>query len=216
MRHMWDEFKDFAMKGNALDLAIGVIIGAAFSPIVTTLVTNVMMPIIGYVTAGVNFSNLEAVPVEGVDIKYGLTQRPHPIPDHGDRAVLPDQGDQHGAQAQARSGAGPDAVGDLPQRDPRRAGEGEVGRRVFGRDRGATTKRPLSGPSKLRVCVSVSAQRLPRALVAAGFLAGAALRALAIGAVFFAVAFFIGRSFQQCLERGTSRRTESIGPRKEQ
>jgi large conductance mechanosensitive channel len=72
MRHMWDEFKDFAMKGNALDLAIGVIIGAAFSPIVATLVTNVMMPIIGYVTAGVNFSNLEWAPVEGVDIKYGL------------------------------------------------------------------------------------------------------------------------------------------------
>jgi large conductance mechanosensitive channel len=72
MRHMWDEFKDFAMKGNALDLAIGVIIGAAFSPIVTTLVTNIMMPIIGYVTAGVNFANLEVVPVEGVAIKYGL------------------------------------------------------------------------------------------------------------------------------------------------
>ena len=72
MRHMWDDFKDFAMKGNALDLAIGVIIGAAFSPIVTTLVTNIMMPIIGYVAAGVNFSNLEVVPVEGVDIKYGL------------------------------------------------------------------------------------------------------------------------------------------------
>jgi large conductance mechanosensitive channel len=69
---MWDEFRDFAMKGNALDLAIGVIIGAAFSPIVTTLVANIMMPIIGYITAGVNFSNLEAVPVEGVDIKYGL------------------------------------------------------------------------------------------------------------------------------------------------
>jgi large conductance mechanosensitive channel len=69
---MWDEFKDFAMKGNALDLAIGVIIGAAFSPIVTTLVTNIMMPIIGYVTAGVNFSNLEAVPIEGINIKYGL------------------------------------------------------------------------------------------------------------------------------------------------
>jgi large conductance mechanosensitive channel len=72
MRHMWDEFKDFAMKGNALDLAIGVIIGAAFSPIVTTLVANILMPIIGYVTAGVNFSNLQVVPVEGVDIKYGL------------------------------------------------------------------------------------------------------------------------------------------------
>ena len=72
MRHMWDEFKDFAMKGNALDLAIGVIIGAAFSPIVTTLVANVMMPIIGYITAGGNLSNLEFAPVEGVDIKYGL------------------------------------------------------------------------------------------------------------------------------------------------
>jgi large conductance mechanosensitive channel len=72
MRHMWDEFKDFAMKGNALDLAIGVIIGAAFSPIVATLVANVMMPIIGYITAGVNFSTLEVTPVEGVDIKYGL------------------------------------------------------------------------------------------------------------------------------------------------
>jgi large conductance mechanosensitive channel len=69
---MWDEFKDFAMKGNALDLAIGVIIGAAFSPIVSTLVANVLMPIIGYITAGVNFSNLAFVPVEGVDIKYGL------------------------------------------------------------------------------------------------------------------------------------------------
>ena len=55
---MWDEFKDFAMKGNALDLAIGVIIGAAFTPIVATLVGNVLMPIIGYITAGVNFSNL--------------------------------------------------------------------------------------------------------------------------------------------------------------
>jgi large conductance mechanosensitive channel len=72
MRHMWDEFRDFAMKGNALDLAIGVIIGAAFSPIVSTLVGNVLMPIIGYITAGVNFSNLEVVPVEGVNIKYGL------------------------------------------------------------------------------------------------------------------------------------------------
>ena len=50
---MWEEFKNFAMKGNALDLAIGVIIGAAFTPIVATLVANIIMPIIGYVTAGV-------------------------------------------------------------------------------------------------------------------------------------------------------------------
>jgi large conductance mechanosensitive channel len=72
MKAMWEEFKNFAMKGNALDLAIGVIIGAAFTPIVSTLVGNVLMPIIGYVTAGVNFSNLTIEPVETVEIKYGL------------------------------------------------------------------------------------------------------------------------------------------------
>lgn len=69
---MWQEFKDFAMRGNALDLAIGVIIGAAFAPIVATLVANILMPVIGYVTAGVDFSNLEITPIEGVNIKYGL------------------------------------------------------------------------------------------------------------------------------------------------
>jgi large conductance mechanosensitive channel len=72
MKGMWQEFKDFAMKGNVIDLAIGVIIGAAFTPIVATLVANMIMPIIGYVTAGVNFSNLAVTPVEGVEIKYGL------------------------------------------------------------------------------------------------------------------------------------------------
>ena len=54
---------------------------------------------------------------------------------------------------------------------------------------------------------------MPRAFLAAGFFAGAALRAWAIGAVFFAVAFFIRRSFLRWLERGTSRRTESTGSR---
>lgn len=72
MKQMWEEFKTFAVKGNALDLAIGVIIGAAFSPIVSTLVENVMMPIIGYVTAGVDFSSLAVTPIESVEIKYGL------------------------------------------------------------------------------------------------------------------------------------------------
>jgi len=69
---MWQEFKEFAMRGNALDLAIGVIIGAAFAPIVATLVANILMPVIGYATAGIDFSSLEATPVEGVNIKYGL------------------------------------------------------------------------------------------------------------------------------------------------
>ncbi len=72
MKEMWEEFKNFAMKGNVIDLAIGVIIGAAFTPIVATLVANIIMPIIGYVTAGVNFSNLTVTPVELVEIKYGL------------------------------------------------------------------------------------------------------------------------------------------------
>jgi large conductance mechanosensitive channel len=72
LREIWQEFKDFAIKGNAIDLAIGVIIGAAFAPVVGTLVANIMMPVIGFLTAGVNFANLEVQPVEGVDIKYGL------------------------------------------------------------------------------------------------------------------------------------------------
>jgi large conductance mechanosensitive channel len=44
---MWKEFKEFATRGNALDLAVGVIIGAAFTPIVSTLVDNIIMPVIG-------------------------------------------------------------------------------------------------------------------------------------------------------------------------
>jgi large conductance mechanosensitive channel len=72
MREMWEEFKNFAMRGNVIDLAIGVIIGAAFTPIVSTLVANILMPIIGYVTAGVDFSSLSVTPIEKVEIKYGL------------------------------------------------------------------------------------------------------------------------------------------------
>jgi len=69
---MWQEFKDFAVKGNALDLAVGVIIGAAFTPVVSTLVANILMPVLGYITAGVDFSDLTVVPMADVEIKYGL------------------------------------------------------------------------------------------------------------------------------------------------
>ncbi|MET6999694.1 large conductance mechanosensitive channel protein MscL [Chitinophaga defluvii] len=51
------EFKEFAMKGNVMDLAVGVIIGAAFGKIVTSLVENILMPIIGVFTGGVNFTD---------------------------------------------------------------------------------------------------------------------------------------------------------------
>src|SRR5947209_16397270 len=54
---MLDEFKKFAMRGNVADLAIGVIIGAAFGAIVTSLVGDLIMPIIGAVTGGFEFSN---------------------------------------------------------------------------------------------------------------------------------------------------------------
>lgn len=72
---MIDEFKDFAMKGNVLDLAVGVIMGAAFAPIVSTLVDNIVMPPIGFLLAGVDFSNLSVGIPTGADpvlIKYGL------------------------------------------------------------------------------------------------------------------------------------------------
>ena len=51
------EFKDFAIKGNALDLAIGVVIGAAFGRIVTSLVEDLINPLLGMLTGGINFSN---------------------------------------------------------------------------------------------------------------------------------------------------------------
>src|SRR5581483_47204 len=54
---MWKEFKEFAIKGNAFDLAVGLIIGAAFGAIVNSLVKDVIMPPIGLITGGLDFSN---------------------------------------------------------------------------------------------------------------------------------------------------------------
>jgi large conductance mechanosensitive channel len=54
---MWKEFKEFAIKGNAIDLAVGVIIGAAFGGIVNSLVKDILMPPIGLLTGGLDFSN---------------------------------------------------------------------------------------------------------------------------------------------------------------
>jgi len=55
---MFKEFKEFAMRGNVVDLAVGIIIGGAFGKIVTSLVTDVIMPPIGLLMGGVDFSNL--------------------------------------------------------------------------------------------------------------------------------------------------------------
>jgi large conductance mechanosensitive channel len=54
---MWQEFKDFAFKGNAFDLAVGVIIGGAFGKIVDGIVNLLIMPIVGALTGGLNFDN---------------------------------------------------------------------------------------------------------------------------------------------------------------
>jgi large conductance mechanosensitive channel len=54
---MLKEFKEFALKGNVVDLAVGVVIGAAFSKIVDSLVKDIIMPIIGAITGGLDFSN---------------------------------------------------------------------------------------------------------------------------------------------------------------
>lgn len=63
---MLSEFRDFAMKGNVVDLAVGVIIGAAFGTIVSSLVDDVIMPPIGLLLAGIDFSALKLVLREGV------------------------------------------------------------------------------------------------------------------------------------------------------
>src|ERR1700757_1421508 len=67
MGHMWKEFKEFAVKGNAIDLAVGVIIGAAFGGIVTSLVKDILMPPIGLATGGLDFSNKFVVLKDGAD-----------------------------------------------------------------------------------------------------------------------------------------------------
>ena len=64
------EFKELAMKGNVMDMAVGVIIGGAFGKIVTSLVDDVLMPAIGTLTGGVDFSNL-AVTFGDANLKYG-------------------------------------------------------------------------------------------------------------------------------------------------
>lgn len=66
MRKIWEDFKVFAFKGNVVDMAVGVVIGGAFGKIVTSIVSDLVTPIIGYLTAGVDFSNLKYVLSEAV------------------------------------------------------------------------------------------------------------------------------------------------------
>ena len=68
---MLKEFKQFAMSGNVIDLAVGVVIGAAFSAIVGAVVDNIIMPIIGMITGGIDFNTL-AIRVGSAELRYGM------------------------------------------------------------------------------------------------------------------------------------------------
>ena len=71
------EFQEFAVKGNAVDMAVGIVIGAAFTGIVTSMVNDIIMPPIGYALGGTDFTNLQIILKEAVgetpavSIKYG-------------------------------------------------------------------------------------------------------------------------------------------------
>lgn len=73
----WQEFKEFAVKGNALDMAAGIIIGLAFNKVVNSLVTDILMPPLGILIGGVDFKNLQVVlkdavaDLPAVAIRYG-------------------------------------------------------------------------------------------------------------------------------------------------
>lgn len=75
---MIKEFKKFAVKGNAIDLAVGVVIGAAFGKIVTSLVEDIINPLIGLITGNIDFSNKVlalSLPLEGIEplvLRYGI------------------------------------------------------------------------------------------------------------------------------------------------
>ena len=78
MKKLLAEFKQFATRGNVIDLAVGVIIGGAFGKIVTSLVNDIVMPLIGAISGGINFKNLSltlAPAAEGKDavvLNYGM------------------------------------------------------------------------------------------------------------------------------------------------
>lgn len=70
MKNFIEEFKEFAFRGNVLDLAIGVVIGSAFTAIVNSLVENIINPIVGILVAGSDLANL-SIRIAGAELTYG-------------------------------------------------------------------------------------------------------------------------------------------------
>ena len=74
MKKFFDEFKAFAMRGNVIDLAVGVVIGGAFGKITTSIVNDIIMPVISMVTGGISFEDWKWVLKEAVMSADGLTE----------------------------------------------------------------------------------------------------------------------------------------------
>lgn len=71
MKRFFNEFKEFAVKGNAVDMAVGVVIATAFGAIVNSIVNDILMPVIGILTGGIDFSAL-SLTVGSAELKYGM------------------------------------------------------------------------------------------------------------------------------------------------
>ena len=78
-----EEFKEFAVKGNVVDMAVGIIIGGAFGKIVTSLVNDVLTPVIGVVMGGINFSDMQWIIIEAVKNAEGVVTSPAVILSYG-------------------------------------------------------------------------------------------------------------------------------------
>lgn len=72
MKSFFEEFKKFALRGNAIDLAVGVVIGAAFNSVTNSLVTNILTPPIGLMMGGIDFGSLSLVLMGNAVLHYGL------------------------------------------------------------------------------------------------------------------------------------------------
>lgn len=73
MKKFIEDFKAFALKGNVLDLAVGVVIGGAFNKIVSSLVNDIIMPVVGLLTGGINFKEFTVVLVEATESRAAIT-----------------------------------------------------------------------------------------------------------------------------------------------
>ena len=76
MKKFFEEFKKFAMRGNVIDLAVGVVIGGAFGKITTSIVNDIIMPVIGVLTGGINFSDWKIVLKQAILDAEGVVTKP--------------------------------------------------------------------------------------------------------------------------------------------